>query len=547
MSVARVDKVPYSVADFGGTLTHDLAYGVPSALQFFGPQQVDEVLQQINGHTYPRAELCDLLSTSARNLGAPDVVLQNIDLLREPKTVVVATGQQAGFLGGPLYTLQKALTAIKLAQELSARGGGVRAVPVFWVASDDHDLAEIDHAYALQPDGTILRVRAPLTPESQGCSACDAFVDASAPEFRAQLSAALPDPAILDETLRIYGSGSMSDACSRLLLKWLGHLGLIVVQAHEQRRFGRDIFLRELTDFDVIARLIQEAAVALKSAGYKPGFSTQSRLVPHFFMTAAGRIRAHLDPVKDASGAFFQERSQSFALRKLEPRRYSADELAGLIRQQPELFSASAALRPVLQQAIFPVVAAVLGPGEIAYWAQLRKVHEHFGAVWPVIYPRATLTLIDPQGEKAMRKLRIAPGPDLFLDSAAMERKAFPGHQVSGGLDAHVTRIQSELESMEAEVHAVDAGLKPLFDKARERIGHELQRMAEKTRASLSQREGPAAARAQYLSALVRPKGMPQERVLAIAPLLAKYPALPQDVLGVIDPGGHEHLIVTLA
>src|SRR5436190_24314883 len=101
MSVMRVDKLPFTVSGFGDTLTHDLAYGVPSALAFFPAQRSDEVLRQIDARNYPRAEVAAVLEVSARKFNAPEAVLRNIAALREKNTYVVATGQQAGFLGGP--------------------------------------------------------------------------------------------------------------------------------------------------------------------------------------------------------------------------------------------------------------------------------------------------------------------------------------------------------------------------------------------------------------------------------------------------------------
>jgi bacillithiol biosynthesis cysteine-adding enzyme BshC len=552
MSVSRVDRVPYALAGFGETLTHDLAFGVPAAQSFFPAQKFEDVIAHIDRHAYPRAEVAATLDASARRFNAPEVVLNNIERLRESKTYVVATGQQAGFLGGPLYSLHKALSVIKLAQKLEADfGGRAYFVPVFWVAGDDHDMAEIDHAYILQPDANVARVKAAMSSESVGCSACGAFIDRSEQNLvalRSELTAALNNEALANEFVQLYSTQSMSDAFTTLMYKWLGEFGLVIGQSQDLRKFGTEILLRELNEFDVTTRLIQEAAVALQSAGYKAGFSGQGREGPHFFITSEpSKIRAHLDLAGGRDVAEFQERSAAFAQRGEQPRRFKKSELTELIRARPELFSCAAALRPVLQDTVFPVVAAVLGPGEIAYWAQLKKVHDHFGAVWPVIVPRATVTLIDGAGEKAMRKLGIAPGsPDLFLETEALTRKILVSATVGGSLDARIAKIESELSAMEAEVAAVDGGLKPLFDKSRERIGHELSRIAEKTRASLGQREGAGAARLAYLASLVRPKKMPQERVLSVAPLMARYPTLARDLAEAIDVFVREHLVVTL-
>ncbi|MCY3020219.1 MAG: bacillithiol biosynthesis cysteine-adding enzyme BshC [Planctomycetota bacterium] len=550
MSVIRVDRTSYAAAGFGGTLTHDLAHGVPSAQSFFPARRWQDVAAQIAARSYPRDEVCRVLGESAQRSGAPEAALASLRLLRDPNTYVVATGQQAGFLGGPLYTLHKALTAIKLARSLTAESGGrAHVVPVFWVAGDDHDLAEIDHAEFLVDDGTVRRVQAVFEPGSLGCSACDARLDSS-PEklqtLRAELRETLGADAVVERCLGLYAAHDLSEAFARLLYEWLGDLGLIVVQSSDVRALAGPVLLRELDDYDLTSRLIQEAALTLQKHGYKPGFSTQARVAPHFFIASEpGRIRAHLDP---AGNGMFQERSAAFAARQQVPRAFSKQELAELIAARPQRFSAGAALRPVAQQYVFPVVAAVLGPGEIDYWAQLRTVHEHFGVPWPVIVPRATLTLLDAQAEKALRKLGLtAASPELFLDYEALRKKVLAHGELGGRLEERRARILAEIDAMAADVRAVDGGLQPLFDKARERIVHELERIADKTSASLGQRDGAGARRLRYLSSLVRPGNAPQERVLTTAFLLAKYATLPQDLLEVIDPSAREHMIVQLA
>ena len=562
MSVTRAAGVSYATAGFGNTLTHDLARGVPSAQGFFPAVHWEGVAREIDAHAYPREALCAILLKSAANTSAPAVVLENIERLRKPGTYVVATGQQAGLFGGPLYSLHKALTAIKLARTLEARAAGAaRFVPVFWVAGDDHDLGEIDHADFYQNDGTVRRIRAKFTPESTGRSSCDVTLDAEAlDELRAELLDALKlgaapgapaDPETLsrqaDELLVAYRGRSMSDAFGLLLQQWLGALGLIVVQSCDVRPLGAELYRRELADFDVTGRLIQEAAASLQRYGYKPGFSGKTRPGPHFFIvTENGHIRARLEPLDN--GARFVEGSAAFEARGIAPKTYTRAELDALIVREPGRFSASAALRPVLQQTIFPVVATVLGPGEIDYWAQLKKVHDQFGAVFPVVVPRASLTLLDERAAQNLRRMGMEAGaPDLFLDAEALRKKLAHSGATSERIGAHTAAILSEFDAMARDVHAVDRGLKPLFDKTRERFVYELQRIAEKTSASLSQHEGAGQARAQQLSAFVRPKNAPQERVLCSAQLIARYPALPAELLELIDGEQREHVVAALS
>ena len=553
MSITRVDNVPYEVAGFGSRLTHDLARGEGAAAAFFPVKDWKEAASRIDERRYPRAALCKILEREARRFSAPEAVLQNIARLGKESTYVVATGQQAGFLGGPLYSLHKALSAIQFARKYEAESGGRNAVvPIFWVAGDDHDLAEIDHAGLLGEDGNLLRVRAPLSADSLGRSACDARLNsdpAVLATLRDELSKVIPAEAA-ERLVETYRDKTLGDAFTALIYQWLGETGLVVVQSQNMRGLSAELLLQELNGYESTGHQIREAGAAMRNSGYEPGFSDKARVAPHFFIASEpALIRAGLESVAVGQGAgeWFQERSTAFEARNLSPRTFAKSELAELIQSRPELFSSAAALRPVLQQRLFPVVAAVLGPGEIAYWAQLGKVHEQFNAVFPYVVPRASVTLLDAAAEKNMRRLGLAAGsPGLFLDFEAMQKKVLKGGEAESRIDSHSAKILGELDAMAAEVHSVDGGLKPLFDKAREKIAHELQRIAEKTRASIAQRDVAGTARVRQLSSRVRPGGEPQERVLCTAQFMLRYPGLPAELLSAIDPAVQAHFVVAL-
>jgi bacillithiol synthase len=340
-----------------------------------------------------------------------------------------------------------------------------------------------------------------------------------------------------------YKDADVGSAFARLLNQWLGGLGLVVAQSTDMRALSPELLARDLSEYETVSRLIQEAGLRMQQHGYKPGFA-KSASAPHFFICAEpARVRAHVDP---RPGGEFLERSVALAARQQEPRVYAVEALRNLIRSRPELFSTSASLRPVLQQKIFPVAAAVLGPGEIAYWAQLKRVHDHFDAVWPVVVPRATLTLIDGHGSKQLRKLGLQPGPEIFGDPRSLQQKLLPGGEVRSKVDQRAARILAEVDAMAAEVRAVNGGLNPLFEKARARIEHDLQRIAEKTQTALNEKEGVGQDRLRYLTNLVRPKNSPQDRVLSCAQFMALYPNLPAELLEVLDVSVREHLVVSL-
>lgn len=548
MGVSRVEKVPLSVAGFGNTLTHDLIARTPSALEIFQPRPAADIAAEIDRHTYPRAALADALKREALASDAPQSVLANIELLRDPRTLVVATGQQAGFLGGPLYSLHKALSAVAQAREYSEELKRP-VVPIFWLAADDHDHGEIDHAYALDAAGELKRLHAPLDPAQLGCSACDLRLTGEA-EPIAELTAGI-SALFGDETARnlieIYRANTFSQAFAELFYRWLGDTGIILAPSNALRVLAPApaLLTRDLADYATVSRLIQDAGTRMKTAGYEPGFAPAVRTSPHFFIATDDRLfRAALDT---QDGTTFTERSAAFESQGIMPLTYTRADIERLLRDAPKRFSASAALRPVLQQSLFPVLSAVLGPGEVSYWAQLREVHAHFGAVWPIVSVRSSVTLIDPAGTKSLRKLGLdQSSPDIFLREDALRARLLTGSEAGRRLKTHSDAILKEFDALRTATRALDGGVEPLLTKARERIAHEIDRVIEKTTASVSQREDAGTHRVHHLANLVRPRGQLQERIVSAGNFLLRYPNLAVDLLAHIPPSGTEHHVIAL-
>ncbi len=539
-----VCHVPFALAGFGGALVSDWAHGVPCATQFFPERNWRDVVAELSAKQYPRVELSKVLEASGVELGAPEASQNNARRIAHENTYAVLTGQQAGFLGGPFLTIHKALTAVKLARQYEKEANGsARFVPVFWVAGDDHDIAEIDHAYFLRDDASVIRTHATVDTDLKGCSASDLFLSkdtTSLDTLRAELTP-LVGTEFVDSTLNEYVSKSFESAFASLLLKWLGSTGLVVARSSDLRRFGADLFARNLDDYDIVSRLIQEAGVTMRSCSYEPGFSERLRSAPHFFIAEKrGAMRGAIIPET-------RDGERVFVVRGETERELSLNEMRDAIARSPELCTASAPLRPILQQTIFPVVAAVLGPGEMAYWAQLQKVHEHYGAVWPTIVQRASFTLIDSSGEKATRKLGLSDAPfDLFLSKEELTKRALAGAELSGKIASRTKAIVAEFDAMRAEIERAGAGMDPMLEKLREKFKYELARVAEKTGAALDKSGEAKTVRAAYLSALIRPKNAPQERIFCCAYFIAKNPGVVERLLEVIEPERREHVIVTL-
>ncbi|HLX64442.1 MAG TPA: bacillithiol biosynthesis cysteine-adding enzyme BshC, partial [Planctomycetota bacterium] len=501
-----VCRVSYETAGFGGKLMSDLARGAGDAGRLFPKRNWREVVAEIETRKYPRAELSQTIVSSLRALGAPDEAMLNATLLGSEKTYAIVTGQQAGFLGGPLYALYKALTAIKLAQQYNAEAAGAaKFVPVFWVAGDDHDLHEIDHAYFLKADGSLDRLNAEYTRDNEGRAASDVWL-AKDDEALQRQSAALT-PYLTQKDIEyfsaIYFKHSLERAFASVLLHWLGKAGLVVVCSCDLRQFGGELLARNLDDYERVGALIDAAGEEMARSGYEPGFEKSMRKGPHFFMEGPDCARMRIEPIEKAGARIFRRDGKG------------GDEFTReeLLAQDMQKFSAAAALRPILQNLIFPCVATVLGPGEISYWAQLREVHAHYGAVWPLIVPRATLTLIDSRGEKAVRKLGLENEPEAIFGGIDVLRARAIVPSISAEANAKKDAALEKVDELLKDLQQSAAGVEPMLAKVRAKIAYQLERVIARTAALKDLRNGALAARAAYLHALVHPKGAPQERV----------------------------------
>jgi bacillithiol biosynthesis cysteine-adding enzyme BshC len=334
----------------------------------------------------PREEVANVLTVQNRLFGSGDRALGNIERLRDRDAVAVVTGQQPGLFGGPLYNLYKAVTAVRLAEHLELETGGPH-VPVFWVESDDHQVAEIDHVHILDADGRLERVSWPrrTSRRIQPISALrfDEKIG-SALERIAEVGRGYPH---LDVVLGLLAESfraeeRLTDAFARLLASLFAPAGLVLVDPTDPglRRLG-------------IWRLRDELAF--------PSPTTEAA------RTAVDEIEARgydiQVPLRDDRLNLFWGRSERFRVRcgadgfQVDSRSGKVDvaELRSRFDSELEQFSPNVLLRPLYQDALLPTVAYVAGPSEVAYFAQLKAVYSRFGIPMPVIYPRKSITLLN--------------------------------------------------------------------------------------------------------------------------------------------------------
>lgn len=443
-----------------------------------------------------------------------------LDRSIQPDSVAIVTGQQPGLLTGPLYTIYKAITAIRLAERVTALGGRP-AQPVFWVAADDHDFEEVRSAHLLSKDHQSLVLRYNPVDDVTGRPMhrvlCDgslhALVDQAAQEapgseFRE------PVRTFLHESLD--ASRSFSDWFCRILARLFRDTPLVIftTELEASRTLAAPIFAEEIRQPLESTRRLNAAGARLAALGYPPQV-VKADDECSFFLIFGERRRK----VLYRAGEFFVPD---------EGHSVSAEALLERLAQHPEHFSANVALRPVVQQRLFPTLAYIGGPGEIAYWGQFADVFALFGEPMPMVYPRAQATLSTLKLNKLLSKYALdaaalAAPRDVVLQRALEASVQSPALDTfRRGRDPVLAASDALLDALHAEKR-VDKNAREVAEVVHTQIASSLERLERALLRADSNQTETVRKQVERLSTALLPEGKPQERVYTVFSFLFEH------------------------
>jgi bacillithiol biosynthesis cysteine-adding enzyme BshC len=460
-----------------------------------------------------RARLARALARQQEERGA-QAAAARARLLAEPETVAVVTGQQAGLFGGPLYVLYKAIAAVELAEALSAHLGRT-VVPVFWVASDDHDFAEVRSTSILDESGQIHTLRYAPEREPSGQPAARIVLDDSITGLVSELVQALPSGPHRDEigacvAGRYRPGATLAGAFERLLSCLLPELVVLDPSDAELKALMVPVLEREIAESSPTSRLSEGAGRALVEAGYHQQVPVRSGFL-NLFMMHDGERRALA--LKDGG---IEVRGTSKWL--------SMEEALRAVRERPADWSPGALLRPLAQDLLLPTAAYVGGPAEIAYHAQIGPSYAHFGIPRPVLVPRPSLTIVEAAQARALEAegltlAELQTDPEVLL--ARWAREAYP--EVEAAFDRARVGLAAGMEGVEQTLGALDPTLRAAADSARGRALHQIETLQEKALRVLKKRDQARADRLRRTRDALLPGGSFQERGLGLIHLLARH------------------------
>jgi bacillithiol biosynthesis cysteine-adding enzyme BshC len=521
----------------------------PDGLRRFYPEAVRDQFELtsrrdavLKNYQTDRGRLCDALERLNRNWGAGEQTLGNIKLLRESDCIAVVSGQQAGLFTGPLYTIYKALSAVKLADCLSQRG--IKSVPVFWIATEDHDFAEVAKAEFINRDCTLSSVELPADLHSDGLPVGRVTLNQSIAAAVQSLLASLPQTEFTEEVARLladsYRSGAgFGEAFARLMTGVLGAKGLILLDPldSELKALAAPLYAEAARRAPELALAIVNRSQALEEAGYHAQVTPSENSFPLFLHDAEG--------ARHALSRTAENKYQT----KAGGVEYTSDELADLALSEPERFSPNVTLRAVIQDFLLPTIAYYGGAAEIAYFAQTAEVYRILNRPATPILPRASLTFVEKHTGRSLERYGIKLG-DFFEGPDHVTARVVAGYlgkETAAAFEHTTQTFNNELDTLQEQLRRVDQTLADALDKGRRKINYQIDGLRTRFNRAQVARDEAVNRQLEHAFDLLYPDRTLQERRINITSLLARHGRYVVDwIFDAIDLESNEHEIVYL-
>ena len=517
-SASATTPIPIDIRRLASTspLAADYAFAYDKLARFYAGDPASNnawrtAIARAQGHPRDGAAVAALLAAQQARRGASEAARAAAARLADPTTVAVVTGQQAGLFGGPLFTLLKALGALRLAREAEARG--VTATAIFWIDAEDHDWDEVRTCGTLDANLNLATVG--LEPRGDGGPVGGVRLGESVTAAIDALRQALPPTEFSEEVMAglraAYRPGaSMAEAFGGWLESLLGPRGLVVYDASDPaaKPLVADLFVREIEQAGRTPRLATEAGAALVAAGYHAQVSPQPDTLALFALDGGRQA------VRCREGTC-----------EIGERTVPAGELRDAAQRAPEGFSPNVLLRPLVQDTLFPTVCYVAGPSELAYFGQLRAVYDAFGIPMPLVHMRPSATLLDSGAMRFLSRQRV-PLQSLRAQDDALLNQLLAS-QLPPTVEASVADASALVAERMGALGTAVAQFDPTLEGAARSTAGRMQDDLKKLHAKIihAAKRKDETLRRQFGRAKAQafPGGDPQERAVGFVCFLNKY------------------------
>ena len=478
-------------------------------------------LDELSNRYFPREKVADYIEKFMERFPSAQAVNNSLAKLNQKNSVVVIGGQQAGILTGPLYSIHKVISIIKLAAE-KERELGVPVIPVFWIAGEDHDFHEVNHVFIPVEQ----RVDKSSYPEKikQKKMVSDIILNKEVcQEWVTKLIENFGETQHTKELLTfadeaLVKSSTFVDFFANIVMELFKDYGLLIVDSGDRnfRQLQKEYFSGQIEHHREITSCLLEQQSVISKNGFPNTIDSNENAANLFYCHPRSNERILLE---------FESESNCF-VGKSGVVSFTKEELSQIARQNPALLSNNVVTRPLMQELLFPTLAFIAGPGEISYWAELKLVFEHFKIKMPPIVPRLNISLLERAIESDINDLNLDLSAVLSRGSAK-ERDQFldsiKDREVSELFSSLKSQILKQYELIETKTNQLDRSLLPLLKKNENYLLKEIGFMETKLEASVQLKYDVVLNKFNRIDLSLRPDGFPQERVWNIFYYLNQY------------------------
>ncbi len=449
---------------------------------------------------------------------------RSIEKLREENSVVVITGQQPGVLTGPLYNIYKAVSAIKLAKE-TERSLGIKAVPVFWLASEDHDVNEIDFINLRNSRGKLKRFN--LFQQNYNSPIGSLEINKAGERLLDNIELYYNNCQDLDPCFEkwldfyrasLRNSNNLTSWTARIMMKLLSKYGLLVIDPMltDFRALSKDLFIKAVESKNKVYEEVKDKGESLEKLGYETPLSLPENHSGLFF-TTDDNVRKSI--LYDSKEGRYKTINGEHVFDELS--------LKNMIEEEYTRFSPNVSLRPVVQDYIFPTLAYVAGPGEVSYFSQLEGVYKSFDVKMPVIYPRERYVIIEPSIKSAMERYEIGL-EDVFLnwkDKRNNVLDSLSSLDIEGAFEQASKAMKSQHEELIEKLSREFPQVKDTESKNWKHIHKQLEYLKDKVRQYNNQNNKEIRKSLDRVKLCIFPHDKHQERFYSMGEYLLFYDA----------------------
>lgn len=497
--------------------------------------------KELMNRKFMRQQVADYIEHYMERFPKSEAVLKNIADLRKEESVVVIGGQQAGLLTGPLYTIHKVISIIKLAEE-QEKELQRRVIPVFWIAGEDHDVAEVNHVYVMKEGKPTKKTYPSYQP------------------FKTMVTDIELDPNLMEQWFEdivgTYGETDFTrqlinqmkefvqhhntfvDFFTALIHQWFKEYGLLLMDAAnpELRKIESKFFEQIIGRSEEITSAVLAQQAFIQNQGYKRMIEMEDDAANLFYYIKDKKDRCLL---KGCAGQFSGKNGELT---------FSKEQLLQIAKETPEQLSNNVVTRPLMQELLFPVLAFISGPGEISYWAELKKVFEIFAIKMPPIVPRINITFVERGIETDLQELGLTletvltEGTERSLGQYLESVKDDALHQLLQQMKNDLITNHQRLSQHAVEL---DKGIEPLLQKNLFFIEQQLDFLNKKIEDRTKEKHEIVVRKYERIQQSLYPLHSPQERVWNIFYYMNKYgPDFVEEIMKLSFQFNNQHKIV---